>query len=60
MSLHREDAGSIFTFFRQKISRKTPKKTYIPLKLNTLLLIFSMVYYTYKTSQAKKDRKRRK
>ena len=45
-SLYREDAGSIFTFFRQKISRKTPKKTYIPLKLNTLLLIFCVVQYT--------------
>ena len=43
MSLHLLDAGSIFTFFRQKISRKIVKKSFIPLKLNTLLLIFSMV-----------------
>ena len=49
--------AQIFTFFRQKISRKTPKKTYIPLKLNTLLLILYVVQYTYKTFQAKMDKK---
>ncbi len=43
MSLYRFDAGSIFTFFGQKISRKIVKKSFIPLKLNTLLLFFSMV-----------------
>ena len=43
MSLYLLDAGSIFTFFRQKISRKIVKKSFIPLKLNTLLLFFSMV-----------------
>ena len=49
MSLHLFNAGSIFTFFRQKISQKTPKKTFIPLKLNTLLLIFCVVQYAYKS-----------
>lgn len=43
MSLYLFDAGSIFTFFRQKISRKMVKKSFIPLKLNTLLLIFCVV-----------------
>ena len=43
MSLHLLDAGSIFTFFGQKIGRKIVKKTFIPLKLNTLLLIFCVV-----------------
>ena len=43
MSLYLLDAGSIFTFFRRKISQKIVKKSFIPLKLNTLLLIFYVV-----------------
>lgn len=43
MSLYRKDTGSIFAFFWQKISEKKAKKSFIPLKLNTLLLIFYVV-----------------
>ena len=54
MSLYLFDAGSIFTFFGRKISRKTPKKTFIPLKLNTLLLIFFYgIIYINKISSKK-------